>query len=308
MFKWPGVPSPRAPFNELADFAELVCWRDSGASATGLSRLLGRMEENEYSDGVGEEDEIDRDVEEAYEEIERRQDACGIGYPFAIGANGQTLRSSEDANAKQVIYKYLLLATRLDMSRSAFAGINGTQLFERLSVEVAREYFGDRAESLVFGAGVGDSNFTTRVNDLCQRLGEGGGYSSAAPRGLRPQDDKLDVVVWKSFADGLPGKLIGFGQCKTGTNWRDTTSQLQPDAFIKNWIQQPSIPIAPVRMFFVSEALKMIRDERHYRATYAGLIFDRCRVIDFSGGVSDDVMADVTTWTAAAAEANELPN
>ena len=185
MFKWPDVPSPRAPIHELADFAELACWRDNRASATELSRLLGRLEENEYPDGVEEEDEIDRDIEMAYEEIERRQEACGLGYPFAIGSNGQTLKaSSDDDNAKQAVYKYLLLATRLDMRRSAFAGINGTQLFERLSEEVAREYFGERAESLVFGAGVGDSNFKTRVNDLCRRLGEGRGYSIAAPSGM----------------------------------------------------------------------------------------------------------------------------
>ena len=307
MLKWPGLPSPRAPIHELADFAELVCWRDNRAPATELSLLLGVQEDNECSDGAEEENEADRDVEEAFKEIERRQDACGSGYPFAIGANGQTLQTVEYANAKQVIYKYLLLATRLDMSRSTFAGINGTQLFERLSAEVAREYFGTRAESLVFGAGPSGSNFETRINDLCRHLGEGGGYSTTAPTGMRPQDDKLDVVVWTSFADGLPGKLIGFGQCKTGTNWRDSVSQLQPDAFIKNWIQ-PAIPIVPVRMFFVSESLRMIRDERRYLATNAGLVFDRCRVIDFSGGVSDDVMADVTTWTAAAAEANELPN
>ena len=25
MFKWPGLPSPRAPAHEVADFAELVC-------------------------------------------------------------------------------------------------------------------------------------------------------------------------------------------------------------------------------------------------------------------------------------------
>lgn len=307
MFKWPGVPSPRAPIHELADFAELTCWQYNRASATELSRLLGRLEDNEYPDGVEEEDEADGDVEMAYEEIERRQEACGHGYPFAIGVNGQTLQANQDANAKQVIYKYLLLATRLDMRKSTFAGIDGTRLFERLSAEVARGYFGKRAESLVFGARAGSSNFETRINDLCRRLEEGGKYSNTAPRGMRPQDDKLDVVVWKSFIDRFPGKLIGFGQCKTGTNWRNSISQLRPDAFIKNWIQ-PALPVTPVRMFFVSEALKMLKDERYYLATNGGLIFDRCRVIDFSGGVSYDLMNDVTKWTAAAAAANELPS
>ena len=308
MFKWPDVPSPHAPIHELADFAELVCWQDSRASATGLSRRLGRLEENEYSDGVAEEDEIDRDIEDAYEEIERRQDACGNGYPFAIVDNGKTLQAGEDDNAEQVIYKYLLLATRLNMGVNRLhADIDGTQLFERLSADVGREYFGERAMSLVFGTVAGVPNFEERVNDLCQRLGEGGGFENNGPSGGQPKDGKLDIVVWKPFCDGLPGKLVGFGQCKTGHSWRDTLTQLQPGAFMGKWVKSPHISVPPVRMFFVSEALEMSKGEKYQQSQDGGLIFDRCRIVDFSGSVSDEVIDEVTKWTAAAAKATGLP-
>ena len=51
------------------------------------------------------------------------------------------------------------------------------------------------------------------------------------------KDDKLDIVVWKSFADKNVSKLIGFGQCKTGMTWRNDNSltQLSPSAFCKKF-------------------------------------------------------------------------
>lgn len=65
MFKWPGTPSVRPPEHELADYAELVCWKDNITSTTVLSADLGRLEENDYSDGVPEEEEGPQVVAEA---------------------------------------------------------------------------------------------------------------------------------------------------------------------------------------------------------------------------------------------------
>ena len=233
MFKWPGLPSPNAPGYELADFAELTCWRDSQTSATSLTRLLGRLDENDYSRGVPEEDEVHGLVEEAYLEIERRQDVCGDGYPFVVERQGSILRSMDDeANFKHVIYKYLLLATRLNMRDSRnHADLDGTQLLELLASEVARGYLGCRAESFVFGTSASGVGFKDKIQELCDKLNEGGGFVNRGGGAAYARDDKLDVVVWKPFSDGLPGKLIGFGQCKTGTHFRDSMAVLQPDKF-----------------------------------------------------------------------------
>ena len=45
----------------MADFLELTAWRDGGVSAVALSRLLGRLGENDYSSGVPEE-EVDAGI------------------------------------------------------------------------------------------------------------------------------------------------------------------------------------------------------------------------------------------------------
>ena len=84
MFKWPGLPSPRAPAHEVADFAELVCWRGGGTSLNEVRAVLGRLDENDYSEGVPEEEAITEVVEGAYSEIERRREGCRGGYPFSI--------------------------------------------------------------------------------------------------------------------------------------------------------------------------------------------------------------------------------
>lgn len=305
MFKWPVPPSPRAPAHEIADFVELVCWQQGGTSINAVSAVLGRLDENDYSGGVPEEDDVDGVVEDAYREIERRRDACRSGYPFETGATGYTLSMlGNNGSHRYIVYRYLLLATRLNMqSDRRHFGIDGTSLLEELAAESAREYFGERAESLVFGSG-GGSGFRHRVGELCNRLQEGGGFGNDSDQRPTAKDGKLDVVVWKHFADRCPGKLIAFGQCKTGTNYKDQLTQLQPDSFCKKWFH--SFPaLVPIRMFFVAEAL--CRSRWYETASDAGLLFDRCRIVDYCEQVREDVLEKVSAWTVAGAEANELP-
>ena len=305
-FKWPGIPSPRASGQEIADLAELICWQRTSTSTTELNQFLGRLEDNDYSDsGVPEEEETTEIVQEAFGEIERRKEACRDGYPFAIGDYGYTLNTTRaGANHKHITYMFLLLATRLNMSNNrVHACVDGAHLFERVSAEVAREYFGARAESFVFGSVCGSADFKGKVDDMCGIMGEGGGFQNRDLTAPTANDGKLDVVVWKHFSDRLPSKLIGFGQCKTGTHYQETLAQLQPDSFCRKWLQSfPAVP--PVRMFFISEALG--RNRWYGFSSDAGLLFDRCRIIDYCDSLSGDTLVKVREWTAAAARATGL--
>ena len=307
MFKWPGTPSARPQAHELADFAELLCWQDGYTSAAAIGRVLGQLAENDYPDGVMEEEEIPGDIVDAYLEIERRVEACGGGYPFVMDAKGNALQETHDSsNESLLIYRYLLLATRLNMIKNhKHAGIDGALLFEEVSAETGRLYFGARTESLVFGTAARGIGFSAKVNGLCEMLGEGDGYIDRSGNSAQQKDGKLDVVLWKHFSDRQPGKFIAFGQCKTGTHYHDTLAALQPDAFCAKWIQSP-LALKPARMFFVAETVH--RDSWFNNAKDAGLLFDRCRIVDFSCGIDPAVLDKVKMWTAAAAEATDLPN
>ena len=306
MFKWPGTPSPKASTHELADYTELVCWKQGNTSTTNLSADLSRLEENHYPDGVLEEDESSGVVEEAYQEIEQRRKACRDGYPFALDEQGYSLSTNQASGSdKHIIYKYLLLATRLNMKdNGVHAGIDGALLFEKLAAEASRKYLGARAESFVFGTDAGTADFPGKVDALCGKIREGKGFENRGNAPQNQKDGKLDVVVWLDFADGRPGKLIAFGQCKTGTYYKDTLTQLHPDAFCKKWLKAPLI-LTPVRMFFVAEALSL--SLWHNASCDAGLLFDRCRIVDFCDDISSEVLEEVTTWTRAAARAEGLP-
>ena len=176
------------------------------------------------------------------------------------------------------------------------AGIDGTHVLEQLAESVLRNYLGDRALSLVFGTSADQPNFPTRIDDLCQRLNEGHGYRRLG-RPKRSGDGKLDVVAWKAFSDTLPGKIILFAQCKTGTSWREDVTQLQPGAFLDKWIRDP-FGVNPVRAFVVSEAEERIRFPDTVQDT--GVFFDRCRIVDYCPDLDAPLLLRLASWTNAA--------
>lgn len=107
MFKWPNTPLPGANASELADYAEMQCWKTTRASRTALGQDLGRMDENEYSDGVPVEEEWIVDVGEALMEMQRRREACRGGYPFEVDKSGSFARYNSDAEQnKAIIYNF----------------------------------------------------------------------------------------------------------------------------------------------------------------------------------------------------------
>ena len=313
MFNWPGTPSPRAKGNETADYNEFLIWKQEIAdfsefktwegdlsSDLQISNHLSRLDDYDYADGVPEEDDLHELVGEAFTAVQQRAEVCGIGYPFQLNDTGNVLQSRPQTdNPQQVVYKYLLLATRLNMGTNRkHATLDGTVLFEELCADVARNYFGENSRSFVFGTANGMGNFQDKINQLCNCLGEGRQYRNLENRTPTVKDDGLDIAVWNAFSDGKQGKLIGFGQCKTGTNYDDAFPRLQPDSFCKNWFE--AMPaVNPIRMFFVAEAL--LQEGWYHKSSLAGILLDRCRIIEFCGNISDTLLDKLVTWTNAAA-------
>lgn len=302
MFKLPALPSPRADIHELADFAELLALQNDSVSAREILAYLGRTGDNEYNEGVDDEDDINADaLDDVMIEIDRRSKSCAGGYPFALDLKGTVLRhDSMDASERAVVYRYLLLSTRLNMTADKVqADIDGTGLLEEVSAAVLRCYLGyNRAQSVVFGTAIGGT-FRDKVDALCGALGEGGGFEALDPGPVNANDDRLDSAAWIPFSDKRGGKLIIFCQCKTGSNWREHTTQLQPDAFIRRWMKHRAFLVVPVRAFCVSESTC----PNHWGGlvSYAGLLFDRLRLVDFLDRIEPDLLGRIRTWNAAAA-------
>ena len=300
MFKLPGTPSPTSDVGELADYMELRSWITGAMSSRDMVSFLGQVDDNQNNEGIRDDENATTDkIDEVMQAIEQRHLACGGGYPFTLKHQGTVIECAAPADCVQgATYRYLLLCTRLRMDRNRIqAGLDGTSLLERLSAHVLVNYLGSsHCESLVFGTSAGGS-FSDRVDELCSALGEGGGLMPLA--GVPPPasgDAKLDVVAWIPFCDRQPGQLVIFGQCKTGTNWRDTVGELQPDSFVKKWLREPLL-VDPIRAFLIAEA----QDRGRWDVVAdTGVFFDRCRFVDLCTRMPPDLAQDVGNWTSGA--------
>jgi hypothetical protein len=279
----------------------LLAQQNGTVSIREILAYLGRVSENEPNEGIDDEDDIIAAMlDDVFGEISRRSISCDIGYPFRLEMSGTVLRhNSIDETLRADVYRYLLLSTRLNMTLHKMQdGLDGTCLLEELSALVMRCYLGyERAKSFVFGTAV-PGGFPSKVNMLCDELGEGGRFESIDPVPTRANDDKLDAVAWVPFTDSRGDQIVVFCQCKTGTNWKDVSTQLQPGAFLHRWTSARRFILEPLRAFCISEAPNPSRWIG--LATYAGLLFDRLRIIDFLDQADVDLHVRIKRWNAGA--------
>jgi hypothetical protein len=306
MFKIGESPSVRAGPVEHADYLELECLRkrDRFASGADLTTVLGRLsDDSSVSERTDAADRLEGTVDAAFYELElRAEHSRGIGlhrYPFVVEPP-RLLRFVGGHNSS--LYLFLLLATRTNMKADREQnGIDGTLLFEAISCQVAKQFFGERADGHLFGTSrrlgadpVG--NFPAAVNQLCLKIGEGGGFHPHSGHPPTAQDGGLDVVVWKRFVDQRTGQLIGFGQCKTGTHWESELRALVPSAFLRKWVREP-FTVEPLRMFFITDR---VHSNGWYDACIdAGILFDRCRILDYAPSMRT-LKKQWTSWVHAA--------
>ncbi len=303
MFKLPDkFPTTKDDVSDIADSYECNCLlsKDRHTPYHQVFRAASIADDELKTDGIDDEDDefIGEKLNEVCIEINRRKQACDGKYPFTLENRGCSLMLDlPDNDWTTITYAYLLFATRLNMKKDRVqAGVDGALLFEKLSAKVAQVYWGERAESIVFGTASGGS-FKVKVEDLCKSIGEGKGFKNNNIAEPKEKDGKLDIVVWKKFKDGNTGKLIGFGQCKTGTEWIETISQLDAEKFCDKWFNEIP-PVKPVRMFFVADSFPI--REWHTKSTDAGLVFDRFRIMDFlPSNVDAQLESDVRDWVAS---------
>lgn len=297
-FKLPNYPSPRPSSGELADFAELLALIKGRCSAIEIQRYLGRIDENNLNIGI-EDDDFDNEClsDAMVIEIGNRSAACPHGYPFITDVTGSVLiRRSDVESTKSLVYRYLLLATRLKMGTDRIqGGIDGCQIMEELGASVLRSYLGDKAIVEIFGT-ARHGSFQQKIGDLCASLGEGGRFRNIDSGQVAAKDDGLDVVGWIPFADNLPAKLSVFGQCKTGTSWQDQLYRLNPPAFVKRWMFD-AIVVDPLKAYFIAERA----DEMQWSGAcvYGGILFDRCRIVDLSDRLETGLLQQIEMWTDA---------
>jgi hypothetical protein len=253
----------------LADWLELLALEsgDGNSSAGDLVNALQIAVGSERAEQLS---------LEVFFEMEERVEATGDAYPFHLHRGGVLQAKGEPR--RYIAYIFCLFLSYFGWQQGNGAQVNPRLLFEDLACVAAKQYI--QGDVFKFGTSrrsAGVSAFREAVNELCRNLGEGQGLRP--DRTLRKKDDHVDLVAWRGFRDDRESKLILFGQCATGENWRSKVSELQPEAFWDHWMLMSKV--SPLeRSFFIPHRIPDEGDGENWRyyARYAGILFDRCRV------------------------------
>jgi hypothetical protein len=309
------VPSPNedAWVVNLADWLELTAWfsADRNASREDLIRALRREGDTTAQNRIDTDTFAEEKATHVFKELRDRETACGRSddgknqYPFMVSKDASLLSvGSNPLSVNQLIYLFLLLVSKSDMSSSARkkVSIDPTKVFESLCRDVLEIFWGGPSGNsgvLIFGTsqrGVSTvRKFRTSIDDLCNQIGEGMGWrnDAIAPGG---GDGGVDLVAWRKFSDGRQGGLIGFGQSKTGIHWQDHLAKLTPSVFSRNYMVKPLV-IPPYRLYMVPVRISEHRWESH--TGMAGLLLDRCRIVEYASSLSKDVLENCQSWSEA---------
>jgi len=316
------APSLSDPPEEKADWAE--CWtlvsKDNNTSFSELRSVMEiggsadahtESDEFEYAEIEGSDEELagaedtnlyEAAAEDTFVEISDRISACSEpAYPFVVTAEAITMR----ADTRTSVYTFLLLLSKYGPDAGPKKN-EGSKLFEDVCAHAVLTFLGgkkDLAEAHVFGfpRRVTCDGFSDALNALCKNLTEGEGCKKR-PTTSDQKDAKLDVVGWKSFRDQRKGRLIIFGQCATGGNWRSKRSELiAPHDWCSFWMKdRPAV--WPMRAFFVPHRV----GSRDWLETCAngGLLFDRCRLAAYTTDLPKATSDELAAWTKYVLEQN----
>lgn len=259
------LPTPTDEIN-LADWMELCALvsQDTNFSLGDAERVLRQSATI-----------VDARIEEVLAEISYelryRETAAADAYAFEFSGTSIQLKAEPE---RYYHYIFCLCLSYFAWEADPEHNVFPARMFEQLSCLVAKSFVG--GEAIRFAApreGPVPTAFRDAVDYLCRHIGEGEGMLDIDES--VGQDDTLDVVAWRDFPDRAAGKLLLFGQCAAGRNWRSKISDLQPRDFSDKYMQQaPSSNL--LKALFIPH--RIVDRQWRKRTVEAKLIFDRCRI------------------------------
>lgn len=295
-YKIPDLPSAKAYKEETADFWEVqaICNPGMYISQTQISKIIAKELDEIIHEGIESEDDLlDDGLDDVFIELQRRIKFSSNKYPFKF--QKFSMKFEEQTSIIKEVYLFLLFCTRFNMKTHKIQNnIDGTLLFEKICAHVAKNYFGEASQSFVFGTAE-PGNFENKVKDLIEKIGEGKNFQNPNKNQPTKKDDSIDIVVWKDFSDKRIGKLIGFGQCKTGTtSWRDDIHRLKPSDFCGNWFSEQPV-LNPIPLVFLCDTMN--EDFNFYTAQLGYLVFNRFRILEYIDDNLDiNLKTDISMW------------
>lgn len=276
---------------DLADWLEIrALLADDGNASRGDLESALRAAPSFAGKGA---EAVEATLADVFAELSMRATASVNGYPFEI-REGSVAALRRRAWTTRSAYLVCLCMTVLGDKAVLAPNVYPTRFFEDLAVDAAKAYVG--GEGFRFGhprRGEMPVGFKRAVEEFVRLVGEGESPRSGLTQSAK--DGGLDVVAWKAHPDGYAGKIVLFGACATGGDWKAKRQELsihdwQSSALAKN------LAVDPVRAFFVPRRLP---GEWYRHLTKAGIVFDRCRISHWAPRAPNGVHGDPVRWAQA---------
>jgi len=291
------LPSDSSKINEVADFLEYSAWKNGLYSINEASNQMAMADEEHYTDnpepGVDEFDIAEDARSERFSNVllhlEFRDRVGEDAYPFCIDRNyGVVRRKDKEFGHASLIYVFLLLATRLRMTRieeGKHNGVWGYILFEELCEQILKYYLGSNSITYIVGTSreierpdYSQTQFARTVNEWCSKIGIGRKYKDHN-YGQRDQlkDGGLDIAGWLPFRDNSDGFPLFLCQCKTGTNYEQQFNT-NHSKFGQKFLDR-DFGVQPLSVFMIADLRP--RESWDLDINNCGILFDRLRLMEY---------------------------
>jgi len=247
-----------------------------------------------------------------FEELQFRSSVLEDQYPFDLAVTGQNwylirrVRPFQTSDGfahlfyvaalliTAIKYEYLTIAEDDELRKAM------PELMQVMAVLVAAEYVNGEVYWMGWPRPDDSSKFLDALNRLITRISVGRLISSNPaydPEVVK--DGSVDLVAWRSFKDGKPGKTVLYGQVASGKNWRSKPLHATMDPNFVGWFQNGPTNERMLSMFIpfmqhedckpkktqVYDELSLARAEKDERTM--GIIFDRLRITELAPAVNE---------------------
>lgn len=241
----------------LADLIELTLLAQP-SRPLGLS-YLGKVLPNDW-------DIDETQVTFAVSELRRRGNLLGHRYPFDV-KNGHISLQREGK-----VYRSLLCLAHYELSGAENQTKTASTLFESIAEGCLGNYFGQGTETVNFGwpSTLGrPAEFDNAIRWLATKIGIDPGLAYRSPR---RKDGGVDIVIWRSFPDAMPGALIMLCQATVQKDFLAKARDIDRRLWA-GWLATDVDPIVGLCVPFVLE-----NNERWREVSRNSIPLDRLRL------------------------------
>lgn len=331
----PQVNDTRCMFADWIELLALTSSRNS-ASRADVVRLVAKQSDDEH--GVEQDpdtgEELETEILESessaladnvVDELDFRAKALGLSYPFVLSTRTETwnleFNPAAPETAARRIYIFCLLVSVLRDGRLIGGSIKDdakkdfAHLFQTIAHLAATQLMGNGGLSFGYPRPDG-SKFLEAIGQFTTSFGTGEPRTSFLPSSShKEKDEGIDVIAWRSFADGRPGQALLLGQVASGNDWRQKPVQTAVARFLDWFVTRPSefyLPaiFIPFVQHHVFEPLKSqaygsaVRDYCRRTEITFGLVVDRLRIVELiaavQAGTLVEPLKDVDNWSDVA--------